>query len=79
LYRQVGLLKPYVVFDVERGREVSHSRSKRNLAEADMAAALFLELKCEVEAQARTAAEAGKPKPPPVSNMGGIRIIMTLS
>ncbi|GAX75224.1 hypothetical protein CEUSTIGMA_g2668.t1 [Chlamydomonas eustigma] len=63
---EVGLLKPYVVFDVERGREMSHSRSKRNLAEAEMAAALFLELKCEVEVQERKAVEAGKPKPPPV-------------
>ena len=42
---QVGVLAPYVVFDVERGRESSHSRSRRNAAEADMAAALFWDLR----------------------------------
>ena len=43
--RQAGVLKPYVVFDVEKGRELSHSRSRRNVAEANMAAALYLELR----------------------------------
>ena len=43
----MGLLKPYVVFDVDKGRDSSHSRSRRNAAEADMAAALYWELRCE--------------------------------
>jgi hypothetical protein len=45
LLSQVGLLKPYVVFDVEKGRDVSHSRSRRNVAEAELAAALYWELR----------------------------------
>eukprot|EP00798_Chlamydomonas_sp_ICE-L_P025627 gene25627-11284_t len=45
---EVGVLKPYVFFDVASGVESTRARSRTNQAEADMAAGLFWELRCEL-------------------------------
>ena len=53
---QIGLLKPYVVYDVSRGRESYRGRSVCNVAEARLAAALYWELRCELQSQGQGAA-----------------------
>ena len=58
---QIGLLKPYVVYDVSRGRESYRGRSVCNVAEARLAAALYWELRCELQGQGQGA--EGTPTP----------------
>jgi hypothetical protein len=61
------LLKPYVVFDVASGRDaaaVAAGGSRYNVAEVDLALALYQELRKVLNAKAAEAAARGMPSPP---------------
>lgn len=64
-FYRAPLLKPYVVFDVNRGQMTTVSRSLQNVAEAEMAAALFWELWTYMEGQGERWGHADEEGPPP--------------
>jgi len=66
-YYDHGLLKPYVIFDVAAGRDAQQGGggSRFNLAEVNMALALFQELHAFMLAAHERALREGGPLPPP--------------